>query len=201
LYRLNDRGIFIAHPKIASRSIQRALQPVGWAQVQGRHDIDEAQIEQVKAAGGTIACCVRNPYDVFISWYYHGVVSNAVRTKRYGHITPFTDWLPGVLRHGNGYIEKGLFYGSKYCDTIIRYETLLPDLNAWLESFEHETVELPMVGKATARNSRAYQTFYDGQTEMDVRVYAAKELEEFGYEFDQNGEYGLLSTGLYGRIE
>lgn len=201
MYRLNDRACFIAHPKIASRSIQQELQKLGWVQIQGRHDISERDINQIKAAGGTIACCVRNPYDLFISWYYHGVVSNAVRTKRYGCITPFERWLPGILNAGNGYIEKGLFYGSKYCDTIIRHENLAAEFNAWLTSFGHEPVVLTHKGKATARNDQAYQTYYNEQTRKDVGLYAAEELTDFGYEFDPNGEYHLTPDGVYGKIE
>jgi len=201
MYRIKDRGIFIAHPKIASRSIQRALMAEFDAkQIGGRHDVIEIDIDEVKAAGGSVACAVRNPYDVFVSWYFHGVVSNAVRTKRYGKISKFEEWLPGLLRCGNGYIEKGLFYGSYYCDTIVRYENLQEDLNAWLAKIGLHHVELQVKGKATARNGRPYQVFYNEQTRKDITIFAAKELEEFGYEFDPDGEFHLTEEGYYGKI-
>jgi len=177
------------------------MQEHGWKTICGRHDISERDIAQVINEEGTIGCCVRNPYDVFISWYYHGVVSNAVRTKRYGCITPFEKWLPSVLRAGNGYIERGLFYGSKYCDTILRYENLATELNAWFESFGHPPVVLGFKGKATARNDRAYQTYYNEQTRKDVCIYCAKELEEFGYDFDPDGEFHLTDEGYYSKIQ
>ena len=129
LIHQEKKAAFILHPRTASHSIATAFRDIGFIDTGGYHEIDS---EWVKIAE-TVACTVRNPLDVIVSWYF---VQHHGRSMKLF----LKDW-------PNQWALNGMFYGLRYCDFVVHYENLDSELNEWLErlglgpvKLEHENV-------------------------------------------------------------
>ena len=171
---------FIAHPKTGSRSVQTALEGIGAYNVQGHHFIDEDVCESVRDCGGTVCSVVRNPFDVMVSWY-----AMFLNSKQYNPDWPntpsFSSWCPRFLAAGNGWIERGLFYGDQECTKIIRWELgVEAQLNALLLDCGLETM-IGHLGQEGASKRLDHRFYYNDNTEDLVARYCYKELARYGY--------------------
>ena len=169
---------FIAHPKTGSRSVQTALEGIGCDNVQGHHFLDGAVCDGIRDSGGIVCSVVRNPFDVMVSWY-----AMFLNSKQYNPDWPntpsFSSWCPRFLKTGNGWIERGLFYGDEHSTRIIRWELNLADqLNACLYDCGLPCVELGNEGASKRLDHRFY---YNDNTEDLVARYCYKELARYGY--------------------
>ncbi|MCI0556504.1 MAG: hypothetical protein L0287_36645, partial [Anaerolineae bacterium] len=156
----NRSFAYIAHPKTGSQSMQKVLRETFDARVvKGVHDIDPTECEQIIQEGGIVACTVRNPWDLMVSWYHFARSTSDVGT--------FRDWLMRILTTGNGWIEKR-FYGLEYCNRVFRFEyDLQLQLNNCLIDCGLRAVDLPHIG---ATEHRQYSYYYDSETAAAVAL-------------------------------
>ena len=171
----------ICHPKTGSQSMQKCLRSEFNARVvRGMHAFDQTECERIIGEGGIVACTVRNPWDLLLSWYYyseHGPKYNTPAAK----IIPFNEWLPRVLAAGNGWIEKGLFYGAEQCNRILRFEhNLGAQLNNCLHDCGIPMVELPHLAKTDHTH---YRDYYNTESAVKLALYAFDEITEWGYSY------------------
>ena len=165
----------IAHPKTGSQSIRQALRGQLKARSPGgHHGIDEDEIARIIGEGGCVSTVIRNPYDLFVSWWTHEQsMANSYES--------FIQWTKRVMVSGNGWIEKGLFYGSDHCNHIIRFEHDMEyQLNNALEACGLPSVKLDHIGKGDRTH---YRDYYDIDTAIAVDRYCRNEILEWGYEF------------------
>lgn len=125
LIHQETKTAFILHPRCASHSIAEALCDIGFTYSGTHHEIDSEWVKIAKS----VACVVRNPYDVLVSWYYF---QGGNRTfKEY-----LKDW-------PNQWALNGMFYGLRYCDFVVHYENLSSELNEWLYKIRLPGIILP----------------------------------------------------------
>ncbi len=173
MYVIDDKLAFICHPKTGSQSIREALR--GAKVVEGMHGVDPSVCEQLRKKG-IVACVVRNPWDLMISWYFYSHVNPYnIRDER-PH--DFEDWLPWFIENDK-WIKKGLFYGAKHCNQFIRFEgSLERQINYLLEVSKMPPIKLPHNGKT---NHRDYSHYYNPTTKKLVADRFCGEIERFGY--------------------
>ena len=166
----------ICHPKTGSQSMQKVLREVFDARVvAGVHDICVRECEDIIHEGGIVACTVRNPWDLMVSWHHF--------ERSTTDVGPFRNWLLRVLTTGNGWIEKG-FYGLEYCNRVFRFEHNLGfQLNNCLMDCGLRAVKLPKIG---AIEHEHYSYYYDLETAVDVALAFAGFCREWGYKFEYN---------------
>ena len=163
---------FIAHPKTGSQSVRKSFrEQLSAQQVLGHHHVDEPTVGRIKEAGGIVACVVRNPFDLMVSWYFY---SN--KEPRMG----FEEWTCKTIASGNGWIEKGLFYGAHHCNAIIRFEDgLARQLNRILSKCGISNVSLSHEGRT---DHDFYRCYYKNEAVIDLVFNTfRKEFMAFDY--------------------
>ena len=69
-------------------------------------------------------------------------------------------------------------------DVVIRYENLVPELNAVFEKAGLTVkTSLPMVNRTTERESADYRRWYSRATAAAVRLAFAEDFRRYGYKF------------------
>lgn len=171
----------ICHPKTGSQSMEKILRSTFNARpVRGMHFMDENECARILGEGGIVACTVRNPWDLMVSWYHFSECSRANNAKPAPE--PFKSWLLRVLVAGNGWIEKGLFYGADQCNRIFRFEhNLERQLNNCLRDCGLPPVEFPHIG---ATEHTHYSDYYDAESSAAVALRFYEEITEWGYKFE-----------------
>lgn len=186
MWVIRNRMVFIAHPKMASRSVREAMKKNSGFQVGSHHTIDIEHLELERRRGASIGCVIRNPYDVMVSWYFHMEVRKQTKENRgLLAIKSFPQWLDFILPKGNGYIEHGLFPGYHLCDTVMKFENLFMDWKAWCKKCRVVYHPLEHLGKSESRDGEHYSTYYDDESREKVRNKFAKEIALGGYSFVQ----------------
>lgn len=149
LIHQEKRVAFILHPRCASHSIAEALQGIGFVYSGTHHQIDQDWVNIAKS----VACVVRNPCDVLVSWYHY---QGGDRTfKQY-----LEDW-------PNQWALNGMFYGLGHCDTVINYENLDSELNLWLSKIGLPSVTLPKVN--VTKNRKPWELMFTGY-EASIKI-------------------------------
>ncbi len=171
----------ILHPKTASQSIREALRQTFDARSPGgHHGYKEEDCERLRNAGGIVCSVVRNPWDVMVSWWAYNQLK--AYNGQFPTVEPFADWLPRTLEAGNGWIEKGLFYGVDECNRIIRFEHSIENqLNNCLIDCGLPPVTLKHVGGSP--REKDYREHYTTREALLVDRYCRNEIVEWGYEF------------------
>jgi hypothetical protein len=161
--------VYLACPKTASKSTKEALRPFGFEKRLGHHDF----ILEHPGDGWTVFSTVRNPWDLWVSWYcFSG-----------GRGFPFSAAYIDAWRHRwhNYYPDPdSLFLAyTQAADEVLRYETLEADLQKLISP----ELVLPRINVGPVRKGRDYHDFYDAATRDHVaRVYAT-EIARYGYEY------------------
>lgn len=186
MWVIRQKMVFIAHPKMASRSVREAMKKNSGFQVGSHHAIEPERLEEERRRGASIGCIIRNPYDVMVSWYFHMEVRKAARdNRRPVPINSFPDWLDYILPKGNGYIEHGLYPGYRLCDTVMQFENLFMEWKAWCKKCRVIYYPLEHLGKSESRDCEHYSTYYDNESREKVRRKFAEEIALGGYSFVQ----------------
>lgn len=171
----------ICHPKTGSQSMEKILRSTFNARpVRGMHHLDEEECRRIYGQGGIVACTVRNPWDVMVSWYCYSERDPRLN----GKMTPedFKPWLLRTIVAGNGWIEKGLFYGVHLCNRVFRFEHNLElQLNNCLSDCGLPSVQFPHQGKTEHKH---YSAYYDAESSAAVALRFANEIIEWGYKFE-----------------
>ena len=178
MYVLENILGFIAHPKTASVATQAALRTIGAVSIGNHHEVDVHLCQRILDAGGVILSTIRNPFDLLLSWYFHGRKrNNALTTK------PFTEWLREFLRNPNHYVRQGLFFGLPWTNRVLRFETLQQDFDAVIREFTGNPLRIAPANVSEERAGRPYQEFYDDGTRRLIEDHFGAELQEHGYVF------------------
>lgn len=143
--------------------------------------MDDATLDAVLDNGGILASTVRNPWDLMVSWY--GYNSMKPYNPNFPKMPPFEKWLPDTLLAGNGWIERGLFYGAEGCGRIIRFEHCIEtQLNNILTDCGLPTVSMPEKIGESPRT--AYQDYYTPRLAIMVERRFYEEIATWGYDFE-----------------
>jgi len=134
---------------------------------------------------------VRNPWDLQISSFHH---IRRERPQLLQGMTDFSEFLRWKLDpsrpwqyHVDTSIEKQSDYvvdldGKVIVDYIGRYENLQNDFNHICNSIGIATFDLPHKRKAIDRQD--YRQYYTDETHAMVADYFRRDIELFGYQFD-----------------
>jgi hypothetical protein len=179
MWIIRSKMVFIAHPKMASRSIRDTMLQLDAKQVGSHHAIDETALRVEAEDGASVGCVIRNPYDVMVSWHYHMTTRGNDRPR-----PPFPEWLADSLPKGNGYFEHGMFPGVKFADTILRFENLQACWKQWCIDCRVKYIPLPSTGVSQARDKRHYSTYYDAASRALVEEKFEEDLAFGEYEFE-----------------
>jgi len=168
----------ICHPKTGSQSTQYALRKVHNAKVvRGQHYYDLDQCARITKSG-VLVCFVRNPFDTMVSWY-HYMEDRKQYNPGYPAKRIFPEWLKWILWNGNGWIERGLFYGAHLCNRVLRFENgVEPQLNQSLIDCGLAPVTLEWRGKS---NRSHYRDYYNDETREAVAQRFHQELKDWRY--------------------
>jgi len=178
----SDPFCMICHPKTGSTSMQQCLREHYRARpVEGMHYLDEEECQRIQDCGGIVAATIRNPWDLMVSWYFYSE-HDPKYNGQFPSITPFNVWIPRILSAGNGWIEKGLFYGAKHCNRLFRFEhDLETQLNGCLKDCGIPPVKLPHLLKTEHTH---YSQYYNKESVARVTSYFNEEIVEWGYDFE-----------------
>lgn len=131
---------------------------------------------------------VRNPWERTVSSYYYKMQNNNFiknNPEEYKKIKQ-TGNFNTCLRQGVGFpveqVEKLIDdKGKIMVDFIGRFENLQEDFNRVCDRISIPRIELPYVNKAIHKH---YSYYYDEETKETVREMYKKDIEAFGYEFE-----------------
>jgi hypothetical protein len=199
---LPGKFIFLATPYTASMAVARALKtlPGVFVAYDKRHGIGHhARLDQIKQVAqqrltGTeqVIVAVRNPYDVFVSWYLrnlnHLQVLHLVKVKglqRDPNLREFIElWADLDMPP---YVSKGrIFYhaedgGHAVTRKIVRYEDLENSLNAALRACKVPHVKVGRENETPDKDH--WSSYYDEDTYAFVNERFRDDFVKFGYPF------------------
>lgn len=179
MYVLGDKFAFIAHPRTASRATGKALVAAGCDTHDGHHTAVPKRCEQILADGGIVACTIRNPFDLAVSWYFNWhFEERGVRTKP-GEFEPY---VLGGFKSGY-YVEDNdpYYYGLQWANRVLRFENLEEDLHNLMLEAGMEPVKTEPYG--VLERDRDYRVYYNDVTKAAVAKRFATDLLLTGYEF------------------
>ena len=128
---------------------------------------------------------VRNPWDVWVSWYFHRTAKYRIPAAYQNFAAWIRDWQTWYNRHPFVYADQwGLVSDGQrvLVDRLLRFETLEEDLAAVRQC-------LGIVGHAglphlnASKRQADYRAYYDVETRQIVASLAKADIENFGYSF------------------
>lgn len=128
---------------------------------------------------------VRNPWSRAVSWYRNVIRDPKHRSRhKVNEDTTFSVFL--AQHAGKGMLKPQTFWltdrtGQPGIDVIGRFETLAEDFASLTKRFGHPEVTLPHMLHSGTDDFRKF--YSDADAALVARVYA-KEIERFGYGFD-----------------
>jgi len=171
---------FIAHPKTASSATQRVLRAMGAKLYGHHHEYREAWCRPILDSGGIIMSTIRNPFDLFVSWYFHYAARRPDQPME-----PFKEWLAKQIAHPNNYMEDGLFWGLPFTNRVLRFEHLQFDFDNVMAEMGIQSRTIETFNVSLKREGRAYQEMYDSESILLVQEAHADLLAEYGYSFEE----------------
>lgn len=125
---------------------------------------------------GTSFAVVRNPWELYVSFWFYDVMR---KDSKYKDCT-FSEWFLMNLE-GIVFIQQSRFYQG--CDFVLRYENLIEEFKAIQELVGHYA---PLDKKNFLGDRKHYSRFYEGRDDI-VREIAIRQkdvINDFGYEFE-----------------
>ncbi len=182
MYVIEDKNFgYIAHPKTASSATSRAVRDTLGAKPKGNHhDAKEEWCRPILDSGGIIMATIRNPYDLMVSWYFH------YAARRPGTLMePFKEWLPTQIENPNDYMKRGLFFGLRWANRIVRFEHLQEDFDNVCVQIGLKYAIIEPFNISLKREGRTYQEMYDADLRELIQQNFATELDQGGYTFEE----------------
>lgn len=201
---MSERIIHVHPNKTGGTSLRRSLglthQPEHLRAVQLRNRYPDDWDSALKFA------FVRNPFDRVVSMYEYRKRLNHRNLATNG--TSFDDWVRAVFLHRSGpYFNKAKYFqtclswivddvGDCLVDFVFRFE----EFDLWIKTLREEMEKRGIPGhdfkllhEKKNPKRRKFQEYYSDEfTQRIVRRFFAKDLVEFGYEFETDciiGEY------------
>jgi hypothetical protein len=168
---------FIAHPRTASRATKQSL-GLPFFERTGHHELDRDVCERVRNNAGMVACTIRNPYDVVVSWFHNE------HFREDGQHKP-GQFIPWVARTGLDHTQwlkrTPYFYGLRFCNHVLRFEQLEEDLKEVCDMMDLKYTPTKPYG--VLPRDRDYRGFYDDETREFVATKFAADFAATGYTF------------------
>jgi len=125
---------------------------------------------------------IRNPFDRAVSIWKYTRQNFEDPGAAGGTLLEFMNYLHSgkCLFHESKY--QNLFDFTKGCDFVIRMENLQEDFNVVCDKIGIPPHQLPSKNKTQRKH---YTEYYDDETRELVAQYYAKDIERFGYEFEE----------------
>ena len=182
----------------------------GHTRIQQKHSTLPELIENHLLSRGDAAkllkfAAVRNPFDSLVSLYlkqrtkYQPLLLDPnswvnrspayARNMRYASTHSFSAWLlkkcrKQLLKRLMGIPPSMFLDYTSGADVVIRYENLVPELNAVFDKAGVPVkAPLPTVNRTTERGSADYRTWYSRVTVAAVRLAFADDFRRYGYRF------------------
>lgn len=177
---------FIAHPRTASRATRQAL-GLPFFESTGHHEFDVELCKEIRETG-TVACTIRNPFDVVVSWYFNEHFREDGRHQR-GEFKPWclksrlrnNQWLNCKISSQKWNDDSLYFYGLPVANHTLRFENLEEDLKELCRVTGHRYVPTEPYG--VLPRDRDYRVYYDDETRAVVEERFQQDLELTGYKF------------------
>lgn len=175
---------FIGHPRTASRAVRAALVAAGASAPGGHHQAHHPTINAIHDAGGLVACTVRNPYDLVVSWYFYQ--EENVKQSFELSVRPFDEWLESAIAGEEGTASRFMkdpFYGYSLCDCFIWFEG---NIQQQLNSILARCGVSPVIIKYEERwktDRLPYKEVYSPLSRQLVEHAFQREIHELGYSF------------------
>jgi hypothetical protein len=212
--------IFVHIPKTGGKSVRRAL-GLGWP---GHKDISQYAEELNPAVFQNYFkfSIVRNPWDRLLSEY--NFQKNNSRPKKdklfifdeRGTKRKFSDWVRTAFANPHRYkgedwagdVSKHIHRWSPQVDWLSVDGKIAVDFVARLENINED---FPQIGKKIGlppakfprRNGKwhwHYSNYYDKATRELVAEYYARDIEAFGYRYEERSRFSYLCEQLRGRL-
>lgn len=177
----NKKFAFIAHPRTASRATGKSLCLPHFEKT-GHHNFDRELCKRITGSGGIVACTVRNPYDLVVSWFFNEHFREEGRHKP-GEFIPWV--LKNRLKH-NQWLRMDIgvdlyHYGLPVCNHVLRYEELEKNLRHLATLTGHPYCQTAPYG--VLPRDRDYRVYYNDETQEIVANHFARDFEKTGYTF------------------
>lgn len=169
---------FIDHPRTASRATGKVLLAAGCKVKTGQHQADPKMAKGILDAGGIVACTVRNPFDLMVSWYCNWHFREDGSRKTPG---AFETWIHEGHYAGHFLEKDPYFFGVELSNRVLRYETLEQDLRQLMADCGLPLEPLQVIGR-TDRN-RDYRVYYNWETRRIIQRRFAKDFALTGYRY------------------
>jgi hypothetical protein len=170
---LADKLAFIGHPRTASRATARALKRAGCDDIGNHHDVVKGEYDKE-----IVACTVRNPFDIVVSWYFNWHYDE--RGKRH-RACEFDTWVMGGCKSVDYMKASTYFYGLRHANRVLRFETLEADLERLMLDCGLEPVATEPYG--VLKRDRDYRVYYNDRTRDAIEKKFARDFELTGYKF------------------
>jgi hypothetical protein len=183
-YYHEEKLAFIGHPRTASRATGKALMEAGCSTMDGHHELGRRAKRtclKIRDSGGIVACTVRNPFDLAVSWYFNWHY-NAQGKKRRDEVVPtFDEWVLNGLA-ANWFLEQvPYYYGLEVSNRVLRYESLSRDLPLLMVSCGLRIVNAKPLG--VMDRDRDYRVYYTPDSLSYVEKKFAADFELTGYTY------------------
>lgn len=127
---------------------------------------------------------VRNPLDLFVSWYFY-------QHPQGSQVSFDIEYIKRLFRYDEPrkatyFPVWGRAFGLHlpFCTHILRYENLEADLNAVLNLRGLGPVRLPRINVSVHREGLPYQMFYSAELREFVENEFGEEMQELGYAWE-----------------
>jgi len=178
--------VYVSHPRTASVATGKSLGAVGFeplGDLKPTHHTflydPSSPITVDTRHQWTVITTVRNHYDAIISWM----------CLWYRH-TPHPRWtvrdFATRLDRGRWTCQPHLWQWHTDVDIVWRYETLAEDMADTLTWLSLDVPPLLTENVTAVRAGRPYQQFYTPTTRDYITERYAKDIDQWGYRYDQN---------------
>jgi len=160
------RAAFICHPRTGSSALGHVLRShSGFTKIGNHHSLRPNELDP----SWTIACVVRNPLDMLVSWFYYH------RHFDGGGFQEFLYWF-----HENPciWVQWGLLYGLPYCNYTLRFENLQQDLDEFMLKIDHPQLDVPERNVSKRRCRRPWHQYYTGVVVPPFKLCEPKQEKE-----------------------
>lgn len=167
--------IYLAHPRTASQATRDALFELGFIQHNDHHSRLPSRMQ---TGDYSVATTVRNHFGALVSWWH--------ATHRKYVLGP--DYIDKLFTAEPTYFpvkNRMWAFHAPSAGTILRFESLLADLNSWLDAGGLPTVdEIPRVNVTDQKHGAPYTAFVPQPLVAYVRIHFREEMEEYGYDYN-----------------
>ncbi len=168
MYIHEEKGVaFIAHPKTVSLAMSYTLLDIGFTQIGSHH-----QFKEVWCLKNTFSV-VRNPFDLFVSWYYSQPAKEGMT---------FARWAKEIIRPQSPYsYVNDLFFGLKLSTDVLHFENLQQEFDIFTKKVGLPQTKLKRTNISTRRAGRAFADCYTPELIHRVVSLFEREILDNGY--------------------